>query len=184
MTVGPSALRSGGRTDRARRILAIHRARLRASRRRGPLRRAHPSGRRHRRHGRRPDELLRDARAGTASPARSRSVSTSPTASPRSAPPNDRTLATRGGRRPDRPLRPARSRDGPLDEAVRCLDLGARGIKLHPRAQKFSVGDERLGADLRPRPGAQRPDPDPRRAWPAADRRRARRLVERYAGVR
>jgi predicted TIM-barrel fold metal-dependent hydrolase len=34
--------------------------------------------------------------------------------------------------------------DGPLDEAVRCLDLGARGIKLHPRAQKFSVGDVRL----------------------------------------
>ena len=33
----------------------------------------------------------------------------------------------------------------PLGEAVRCLDLGARGIKLHPRAQKFSVGDERLG---------------------------------------
>jgi predicted TIM-barrel fold metal-dependent hydrolase len=32
----------------------------------------------------------------------------------------------------------------PIDEAVRCLDLGARGIKLHPRAQKFSVGDARL----------------------------------------
>lgn len=34
--------------------------------------------------------------------------------------------------------------DGPVEEAIRCLDLGARGIKLHPRAQKFSVGDERL----------------------------------------
>jgi predicted TIM-barrel fold metal-dependent hydrolase len=32
----------------------------------------------------------------------------------------------------------------PITEAVRCLDRGARGIKLHPRAQKFSVGDERL----------------------------------------
>ena len=32
----------------------------------------------------------------------------------------------------------------PVEEAERCLDLGARGIKLHPRAQKFSVGDERL----------------------------------------
>ena len=32
----------------------------------------------------------------------------------------------------------------PVDEATRCLDLGARGIKLHPRAQKFSMGDERL----------------------------------------
>ncbi len=32
----------------------------------------------------------------------------------------------------------------PVAEAKRCLDRGARGIKLHPRAQKFSVGDERL----------------------------------------
>ena len=34
--------------------------------------------------------------------------------------------------------------EGPLEEAVRCLDLGARGIKLHPRAQKFLANDERL----------------------------------------
>ena len=34
--------------------------------------------------------------------------------------------------------------EGPLEEAVRCLDLGARGIKLHPRAQKFHPNDERL----------------------------------------
>jgi predicted TIM-barrel fold metal-dependent hydrolase len=32
----------------------------------------------------------------------------------------------------------------PVAEARRCFGLGARGIKLHPRAQKFSVGDERL----------------------------------------
>ena len=32
----------------------------------------------------------------------------------------------------------------PLEEATRCLDLGARGIKLHPRAQKFLPGDPRL----------------------------------------
>ena len=32
----------------------------------------------------------------------------------------------------------------PIEEAVRCLDLGARGIKLHPRAQKFLLNDERL----------------------------------------
>jgi hypothetical protein len=25
----------------------------------------------------------------------------------------------------------------PVEEATRCLDLGARGIKLHPRAQRF-----------------------------------------------
>jgi predicted TIM-barrel fold metal-dependent hydrolase len=34
--------------------------------------------------------------------------------------------------------------DRPLEEARRCLDLGARGIKLHPRAQGFSLDDERL----------------------------------------
>jgi predicted TIM-barrel fold metal-dependent hydrolase len=32
----------------------------------------------------------------------------------------------------------------PIEEAVRCLDLGARGIKLHPRAQRFLLDDERL----------------------------------------
>jgi predicted TIM-barrel fold metal-dependent hydrolase len=34
--------------------------------------------------------------------------------------------------------------EGPTEEARRCLDLGARGIKLHPRAQKFLLNDERL----------------------------------------
>jgi hypothetical protein len=34
--------------------------------------------------------------------------------------------------------------ESPVDEAVRCLDRGARGIKLHPRAQKFLLDDERL----------------------------------------
>jgi predicted TIM-barrel fold metal-dependent hydrolase len=32
----------------------------------------------------------------------------------------------------------------PVEEATRCLDLGAGGIKLHPRAQKFMLDDERL----------------------------------------
>jgi predicted TIM-barrel fold metal-dependent hydrolase len=32
----------------------------------------------------------------------------------------------------------------PIEEAERCLDRGARGIKLHPRAQKFLLNDERL----------------------------------------
>jgi uncharacterized protein len=32
----------------------------------------------------------------------------------------------------------------PIEEARRCLDAGARGIKLHPRAQKFTAADERL----------------------------------------
>src|SRR5689334_19848027 len=33
----------------------------------------------------------------------------------------------------------------PIEEAHRCLDAGARGIKLHPRAQGFGSTDERLG---------------------------------------
>jgi predicted TIM-barrel fold metal-dependent hydrolase len=32
----------------------------------------------------------------------------------------------------------------PIAEAERCLDRGARGIKLHPRAQKFLLDDDRL----------------------------------------
>jgi uncharacterized protein len=32
----------------------------------------------------------------------------------------------------------------PVEEAERVLDLGARGIKLHPRAQGFLLNDERL----------------------------------------
>ncbi len=35
--------------------------------------------------------------------------------------------------------------ESPLDEAKRCLAAGARGIKLHPRAQGFTATDERLG---------------------------------------
>ena len=35
--------------------------------------------------------------------------------------------------------------ESPIEEARRCLDLGARGIKLHPRAQGFTATDERLG---------------------------------------
>lgn len=59
--------------------------------------------------------------------------------------PNDRTLAhaeRSGGR-----LVPFARLDltqRPLEEARRCLDLGARGIKLHPRAQAFALNDERL----------------------------------------
>ena len=35
--------------------------------------------------------------------------------------------------------------EAPIEEARRCLDAGARGIKLHPRAQRFAATDERLG---------------------------------------
>jgi len=58
---------------------------------------------------------------------------------------NNRTLefAGRSGRRLI-PFVRLDLNESPLEEAVRCLDLGARGIKLHPRAQRFDASDERL----------------------------------------
>jgi uncharacterized protein len=58
---------------------------------------------------------------------------------------NDRTLAfaERSGGRMLPFVRLDLSED-PIGEATRCLDLGARGIKLHPRAQKFRLDDDRL----------------------------------------
>jgi hypothetical protein len=58
---------------------------------------------------------------------------------------NDRTLASAagsGGRMI--PFVRLDLTEDPIGEASRCLDLGARGIKLHPRAQKFLLNDERL----------------------------------------
>ena len=58
---------------------------------------------------------------------------------------NDRTLAY--AERSDGRLIPFVRLDlteEPVDEARRALDLGARGIKLHPRAQRFQLNDERL----------------------------------------
>jgi predicted TIM-barrel fold metal-dependent hydrolase len=58
---------------------------------------------------------------------------------------NDRTLAY--ARRSEGRLIPFVRLDlaeQPIEEATRCLDLGARGIKLHPRAQRFLLNDERL----------------------------------------
>jgi predicted TIM-barrel fold metal-dependent hydrolase len=58
---------------------------------------------------------------------------------------NDRTLAY-AAVAPDRiiPFVRLDLAERPIEEAERCLDLGARGIKLHPRAQGFSLGDKRL----------------------------------------
>src|ERR671933_2801093 len=58
---------------------------------------------------------------------------------------NDRTLehAERSGGRLIPFVRLDLS-ESPVEEAKRCLDLGARGIKLHPRAQRFELNDERL----------------------------------------
>jgi hypothetical protein len=59
--------------------------------------------------------------------------------------PNDRTLEF-GLRSQGRFIPFARLdlAESPIEEATRCLDLGARGIKLHPRAQRFLLNDERL----------------------------------------
>jgi predicted TIM-barrel fold metal-dependent hydrolase len=61
--------------------------------------------------------------------------------------PNDRVLAW-AAEAPDRlfPFVRLSLDEDPLGEAVRCLDRGARGIKLHPRAQSFAVDDPRLDA--------------------------------------
>ena len=98
---------------------------------------------------------------------------------------NDRTLAYAADN-PDRiiPFVRLDLAESPIEEARRCLDLGARGIKLHPRAQKFSVGDERLDAVFAL--AVEREVPilihGGRGLPPIGDHLAA--LVERYAGVR
>ena len=98
---------------------------------------------------------------------------------------NDRTLAYAAAN-PDRiiPFVRLDLAESPIEEARRCLDLGARGIKLHPRAQKFSVGDERLDAVFAL--AVEREVPilihGGRGLPPIGDHLAA--LVERYAGVR
>jgi len=59
---------------------------------------------------------------------------------------NDRTLAF-AKRSGDRliPFVRLDLNESPIEEATRCLDAGARGIKLHPRAQGFAATDARLG---------------------------------------
>jgi len=59
--------------------------------------------------------------------------------------PNDRVLkwaADSGGLLV--PLARLDLAESPIEEARRCVALGARGIKLHPRAQRFTVDDDRL----------------------------------------
>jgi predicted TIM-barrel fold metal-dependent hydrolase len=59
--------------------------------------------------------------------------------------PNDRTLehAERSNGRLI-PFVRLDMHESPIEEAIRCLDRGAKGIKLHPRAQRFLLNDERL----------------------------------------
>src|SRR5436190_4812056 len=70
--------------------------------------------------------------------------------------------------------------EAPIEEATRCLDAGARGIKLHPRAQRFLLNDERLAPVFEL--AAERPVPilihGGRGLPPIADH--LARLVERY----
>jgi hypothetical protein len=65
-----------------------------------------------------------------------------PDRSPAYSKPNDRVLAwaaeSEGRLTPYCRLDPA---EDPVGEAERCLGLGAKGIKLHPRAQAFGFGD-------------------------------------------
>ncbi|MFN2471194.1 MAG: amidohydrolase family protein [Gaiellaceae bacterium] len=72
----------------------------------------------------------------------------------------------------------------PVVEAARCLHRGARGIKLHPRAQRFMLNDERLAPIFEL--AADRRVPilihGGRGLPPIADH--LSRLVERYDGAR
>ena len=58
---------------------------------------------------------------------------------------NDRTLAfaARAGGRLI-PYARLDIKEEPIEEATRCLEAGAQGIKLHPRAQRIQLHDERL----------------------------------------
>ncbi|HSB38470.1 MAG TPA: amidohydrolase family protein [Gaiellaceae bacterium] len=96
---------------------------------------------------------------------------------------NDRTLAYAA--RSDGRLIPFVRLDlseEPVEEATRCLDAGARGIKLHPRAQRFLLNDERLAPIFEL--AAERRVPilihGGRGLPPIADH--LQRLVERYPG--
>ena len=58
---------------------------------------------------------------------------------------NDRTIAHAGSASAELlPFVRLDLDESPVEEATRCLDLGARGIKLHPRAQRFLPDDPRL----------------------------------------
>ena len=96
---------------------------------------------------------------------------------------NDRTLnyAFRSGERLIPFVRLDLSEE-PIEEATRCLDLGARGIKLHPRAQRFLLNDERLAPvfELAADRGVPILIHGGRGLPPIADH--LHRLVERYPG--
>ena len=83
--------------------------------------------------------------------------------------PNDRVLRW-AAEAPDRlfPFVRLSLDEDPLGEAERCLALGARGIKLHPRAQAFRVDDPLARGRVRAGRRAPAAGADPRRARSAA----------------
>ena len=96
--------------------------------------------------------------------------------------PNDRVLEL-GGRvgRPARAARPARPDREPIDEARRCLALGARGISC-TRAPSASRSTTPARAGVRAGRGAAPAGVHPRRPRHAADRRTWPRSRERHPG--
>ena len=110
------------------------------------LRRAHASRHRHRRDGR------ATTRSSIGSMDRLRHLARLHVLPRRARPAPGLPRRRTTGRSSSRPARSGRLipfvrldlDEGPIEEARRCLDLGARGIKLHPRAQRFLLDDERL----------------------------------------
>jgi uncharacterized protein len=91
-----------------------------------------------------PDQLLAEMRAHGITRANAFPFN-DPERAPAYSVPNDRVLAWAA--ESDGMLVPfcrLDMADGPLEEATRCLDGGARGIKLHPRAQAFGFGERGL----------------------------------------
>ena len=105
-------------------------------------RRAHASGRRRGRPVAGSLHPARTSRRGRIADPRLCFPAARPDRRPAYRRPNDRVLAwaeqSDGRLTPYCRLDPA---EDPVGEAERCLSLGARGIKLHPRAQAFGFGD-------------------------------------------
>ena len=123
-----------------------------------------------------PEQLDRRARRGQRrmrAPAPSRSTTPSagrPTGFPTTG--CSRGRAQSGGRLiPFCRLDPA---EDPVAEAERAIAAGARGIKLHPRAQEFAFDHDASDSIFAVGARRRRADPDPRGPWHGADGRARR----------
>ena len=74
--------------------------------------------------------------------------------------------------------------DGAVAEATRALDAGARGIKLHPRAEGFTLAEPAVRRPVRARRRAPAADPDPRRARDPGARPRLGRARDAHPDAR